>query len=200
MVILRFVVSQCWFVLLRDDARWFVVKGLLPNSWMVQDATWYTAECLGPGRIMLDGDPAPPPRKGTQQSPVFGSCLWWPNGRPSQQLLPKTQSIGYCTSKKCGNILLPLTSPNAWRYLKCFHAFTTKSSLKFRLQLVPVATLPCEIFGAFTTQRPTARLLAPLCNCCIELLSSVTITLNLIMWPVGVAKNGYPRVTLLGSA
>jgi len=40
---------------------------------------------LGSGDIMLDGDPAPP-WKGTQQPPLFGPCLLWPNGRPSQIL------------------------------------------------------------------------------------------------------------------
>jgi len=42
---------------------------------------------LGPGHIVLDVDPAPP--KGAQQPPLslFGPCLLWPNGRPSQQLL-----------------------------------------------------------------------------------------------------------------
>jgi len=39
---------------------------------------------LGPGHIVLDGDPAPP--KGAQP-PIFGPCLLWPNGRPSQLLL-----------------------------------------------------------------------------------------------------------------
>jgi len=34
---------------------------------------------LGPGDIVLDGDPAHPP-KGAQQSPLFGPCLLWPNG------------------------------------------------------------------------------------------------------------------------
>jgi len=32
---------------------------------------------LGPGHIVLHGDPATP--KGTHP-PVFGPCLWWPNG------------------------------------------------------------------------------------------------------------------------
>ena len=41
---------------------------------------------LGPGDIVLDGDRAPP-RKGAQQPPLFGPCLLWPNGRPSQQPL-----------------------------------------------------------------------------------------------------------------
>jgi len=62
---------------------------------------------LSPGHIVLDGDPAPLPKKG--QSPlsfrtmsilanwsdgsrcqlvrIFGQCLLWPNGRPSHLLL-----------------------------------------------------------------------------------------------------------------
>jgi len=41
---------------------------------------------LGPGHIVLDGDPVgtQPPQ---QPLPTFGPCLLWPNGRPSQQLL-----------------------------------------------------------------------------------------------------------------
>jgi len=34
---------------------------------------------LGPGHIVLDGDPAPLPKKGTEP-PIFGSSLLWPNG------------------------------------------------------------------------------------------------------------------------
>jgi len=41
---------------------------------------------LGPGHIVLHGDPAPA-RKGHGRPPFFGSCLLWPNGRPSQLLL-----------------------------------------------------------------------------------------------------------------
>jgi len=40
---------------------------------------------LGPGDIMLDWDPASSP-KGAQP-PIFGPCLLWRNGRPSQLLL-----------------------------------------------------------------------------------------------------------------
>jgi len=39
---------------------------------------------LGPGEIVLDGEPDPPPQSDT---PIFGPCLLWPNGRPSQLLL-----------------------------------------------------------------------------------------------------------------
>ena len=43
---------------------------------------------LGPGDIVLDGDPAPPPPpKGAQQIPTFRPCLLWSNGHPSQLLL-----------------------------------------------------------------------------------------------------------------
>ena len=40
------------------------------------------------GHILLDGDPAPPNKEHSQrQSPIFGPCVLWPNGRPSQLLL-----------------------------------------------------------------------------------------------------------------
>jgi len=44
---------------------------------------------IGPGRIVLGGDPDPPPRKKGHSTgpPLFDRCLLWPNGRPSQQLL-----------------------------------------------------------------------------------------------------------------
>ena len=41
---------------------------------------------LGPGHIVLDGDPAPAKRHKSPR-PIFGPCLLWPNGRPSQLLL-----------------------------------------------------------------------------------------------------------------
>ena len=34
--------------------------------------------CLGPGHIVLDGDPAPRPKKG--KGTIFAPCLLWPNG------------------------------------------------------------------------------------------------------------------------
>jgi len=40
---------------------------LWPNGWIDQEATWYG---LGPGDIVLDGDPAPP-QKGAQQPPLL---------------------------------------------------------------------------------------------------------------------------------
>ena len=45
---------------------------------------------LGPGHIVLDGDPACR-RKGHNSPPVFGPCVLWPNGRPSQVVLSTCQ-------------------------------------------------------------------------------------------------------------
>jgi len=35
---------------------------------------------LGPGHILLDGDPAPLPNGARAAAPPFGPCLLWPNG------------------------------------------------------------------------------------------------------------------------
>jgi len=49
---------------------------------------------LGPGHIVLQGDPAPP-RRGTTP-PIFVPCLLWPNGRPSQLLLSTCFPLSVC--------------------------------------------------------------------------------------------------------
>jgi len=35
---------------------------------------------LGPGHIVLDGDPGSPPSKKGTEPPNFGPCPLWPNG------------------------------------------------------------------------------------------------------------------------
>ena len=41
---------------------------------------------LDPGDIVLDGDPAPRPKKGAQQAPLFGPHLLWPNNWMNQDV------------------------------------------------------------------------------------------------------------------
>jgi len=52
---------------------------LWPNDWIGQDATIGTEVILGPGDIVLDEDPVPPPPKmGAQRhspSLIFGPCI-----------------------------------------------------------------------------------------------------------------------------
>jgi len=40
---------------------------------------------LGPGDIVLDRDPAPPPQKGAQQPPTLAH-VYWPNGSVDQDI------------------------------------------------------------------------------------------------------------------
>jgi len=53
---------------------------------------------LGPGNIVLDGDPAPPWKGAQQPPPLFSPCLLWPMGCPSVQLLSSccTLQLLYC--------------------------------------------------------------------------------------------------------
>jgi len=50
---------------------------------------------LGPGYIVLDKRPISPPPNNSP--PIFGPCLLWPNGRPSQLLLSTfAHSVAIC--------------------------------------------------------------------------------------------------------
>jgi len=51
---------------------------LWPNGWMDQDGIGMEVN-LGPGHIVLDGDPAPLPKK-VAEPPIFGPFLFWPSG------------------------------------------------------------------------------------------------------------------------
>jgi len=46
---------------------------------------------LGPGNIVLDGNPAPP--KEGHSPPIFGLRLLWPNGGPSQLLVSSCKTL-----------------------------------------------------------------------------------------------------------
>jgi len=54
---------------------------LWPNSWMIKMKVGMEVD-HGIGYIVLDGDPALPPRKGAQQPPTFRPmsivAKWWP--------------------------------------------------------------------------------------------------------------------------
>jgi len=75
-------------------------------------------EGLGPGHIVLDGDPAP--LKRGVQPPIFGPCLLWPNGWMDQDAtwhgaspkkgrspLPRFSAHVYC-GQTAGWIKMPL--------------------------------------------------------------------------------------------
>jgi len=69
---------------------------------------------LGPGHIVLYGDPAPPPtERGTAVLlPIFCPCLLWPIGRPSQLLLSScnTRPVhGERTSRLTGGFAITIS-------------------------------------------------------------------------------------------
>ena len=43
---------------------------LWPNGWMDQDGSWH-GRGPWPGHIVLDGEPAPLPKKGAEPTPIF---------------------------------------------------------------------------------------------------------------------------------
>jgi len=47
---------------------------LWPNGWMDQDDTWHGGRPQ-PCNFVLDGDPAPSPKRAEPPSPIFGTCL-----------------------------------------------------------------------------------------------------------------------------
>ena len=49
------------------------VGALWPNGWTDQDKTWHACIGFGPGHIVLDGDAAPPPQRGT--APQFSAHI-----------------------------------------------------------------------------------------------------------------------------
>jgi len=75
------------------------------------------------GHIVLDGDPATLPQRGT--APMFGPRLLWPNGRPSQLLLSTCCSLPTTTRHNTQpakrrkisaepNLNQPADWPNPW--------------------------------------------------------------------------------------
>ena len=85
-----------------------VVLSVLSGTWVYcgQTVGWIKTKLgMEVGHIVLDGDPVLPDGS---QPPIFGPCLLWPNGRPSQPLLSTcwhrcslTRSVGLVTVHGC---------------------------------------------------------------------------------------------------
>ena len=70
MLLDRCLSAPCVLSVCNIDVLW-------SKRWMDKDETWHGVG-LGPGHIVLDGEPAPLPQRGT--APIFGSCLLWLDG------------------------------------------------------------------------------------------------------------------------
>jgi len=96
---------------------------------------------LVPGDIVLNGDPAPI-KKGTSPL-VFGSCLLWPNGRPSQ-LLPSSCYIHFTTRRICIALLV------SGRYLDSHNLdsqnLDTQNRVRARVRVRVRVSYDCRVY------------------------------------------------------
>ena len=69
---------------------------------------------LGSGHIVLDGDPIKAP-------PLFGPCLLWPNGRPSQLPMSTCSACSEKAALEIGLIVSDSYRPNRCYRSMCQH-------------------------------------------------------------------------------
>jgi len=116
---------------------------------------------LGPGDIVLDGDPAPTPKKG-HSPPIFGSCLLWPN-RWIKMLHGTKVGVG---PGHTGHIVLD-GDPKGHSPQFSAHGRPSQLLLSicicvlFRMQIVVV--IPADIFNMLEFTRYVAFKMAQLC-------------------------------------
>jgi len=75
---------------------------------------------LGSGDIVLDGAQRPHPQEKGHRPPIFGPCLLWSNGRPSQLLL----SFCFCNTAFT-SVSQAVNSSTRWRSLTVISRTTT---------------------------------------------------------------------------
>jgi len=116
---------------------------------------------LGPGHIVLHGDPALPPKRGL----IFGPRLLSPTGHPSQLLL-----------SSCLNIVMLCV-------VLCFNAYVVN---KFHVMNIAVAVAVTELF---VTSREAGSPFIVLAQCCrLKVLKNVSVLalqglgLGLVLW------------------
>jgi len=62
---------------------------------------------LDPGDTVLDGDPAPFPKKGAEPPPIFCPCLLWPNGYMDQDATWLAAGVVDSVVRRMNEVTLP---------------------------------------------------------------------------------------------
>ena len=75
---------------------------------------------LGPGNFVLDGDPAPLPKKGAKPPPQFGTSLLWPKGWMVKMPLGMEVGLGPDHFELDGDLAPPQTRGTAPNYQPMF--------------------------------------------------------------------------------
>jgi len=84
----------------------FVPYLLWRNGLIDQHATW-TAVALDPGDTVLDGDPAPLPKKGAEPPPIFCPCLLWQNSYMDQDATWLAAGVVVSVIRRMNEVTLP---------------------------------------------------------------------------------------------
>jgi len=113
----------------------FGIDLLWPNGWMDQDATALAMEAgLGPGDIVLDGDPAPLTKRGTAAPHFRGLRAQGP-----MSIVAKRSPISATAERLLQQLVLGL--PHKPRYTPCIHR-----RLSYRKNRKLVSYICCSIF------------------------------------------------------
>jgi len=106
---------------------------------------------------VLDGDLLSP-KSGTATSQLFGPCLLWPNGRPSQLLLSSCYSTSTATGTNVGRQTLFTTA-------RCTRMTNEKGTRREGLHSLQCSHLEFSVVGRTVASLTTAKLLVP-CHTC----------------------------------
>ena len=108
---------------------------------------------LGPGDILLDGDPTPP---------LFGPCLLRPNGRPSEQLL-----------SSCSQLLVKTTPRINYANDREILSGASRKDLHCGTGMLRVASVIAGVSVCEVPVMVSWQLIAPLSNMHADVLSAI---------------------------
>jgi len=100
---------------------------------MDQDATWYEGRPRPRPHCVTWGPSYPPSEKG-HRPPIFGPCLLWTNGCPSQLLLNTCSALSPRHVDHC----------RCCRLSSTMHSRTLTLNVHLRLEHIGVARLVCD--------------------------------------------------------
>jgi len=126
---------------------------------------------LGPGHIVLDGNPAPPPRKGHSSPRLFGQCLLWSNGRQSHLLLSSCLVLKYSSH----------FSYSAVGECSVFQSLFVSIQLSFSsvFAVISFTSQPASVKSACSVARRLSSSSSVLCSFLNSLIKSLLVHLSI---------------------
>ena len=102
---------------------------LWPNGWMDQNETRNAGRPRPRPHCVTWGPSSPSPIPKEAQPPIFGPCLLWPNGRPSQLLLSSCSflELFYCSLLYSGRRLIKIHTVSSSTHINAVHCILSIS-------------------------------------------------------------------------